>query len=36
MICLSDDYEDLSFEKERDFLIECFEAAFPEKSSFEV
>ena len=36
MICLSDDYEDLSFEKERDFLIECFEVAFPEKSSFEV
>lgn len=36
MICLSDDYEDVDFEKEKEFITECFESVFSEKSSFEV
>lgn len=35
MICLSDDDVFLNFEKEKEFLVECFEQIFPEKSSFE-
>ena len=35
MICLSDDKIDVDFEKEKQFIISCFEKIFPEKSSFE-
>ncbi len=35
MICISDDIEDIDFEKERQNLISSFEKAFPKKSSFE-
>ena len=35
MICLSDNYDDVDFEKERDFINNCFERILPEKSSFE-
>lgn len=36
MICLSDDDVNLDFEKEKEFIIRCFEAIFPDKSSFEL
>lgn len=36
MVCLSDDDESVSFEKEKDFLISCFEKILPEKSQFEL
>ncbi len=36
MICISDDIEDIDFEKEKQFLIDCFETILPEKSSFEI
>lgn len=35
MICLSDDKVDVDFEKEKEFIISCFEKVFPQKSSFE-
>ena len=35
MLCLSDDKIDVDFEKEKAFIINCFEKVFPEKSSFE-
>ena len=35
MICLNDDDISVDFDKEKAFLIECFEKAFPEKSAFE-
>ncbi len=35
MICLSDDEEDLDFEKERAFLRAAFQRLFPQPSSFE-
>lgn len=35
MICLSDDKIDVDFEKEKQFIISCFEKIFPEESSFE-
>ncbi len=35
MICLSDDKVDVDFEKEKEFIINCFNKIFPEKSSFE-
>lgn len=36
MVCLSDDYEDIDFEKEKAFITECFEQLLPEKSTFEI
>lgn len=36
MICLSDDEETIDFEKEKQFLTDCFERLLPEKSSFEI
>lgn len=35
MVCLSDDDENLDFEREKEFLISCFEKILPEKSQFE-
>lgn len=35
-VCLSDDDEELDFEKERDFLKEQFQMILPHKSSFEI
>lgn len=35
MICLSDDDVTIDYEKERDFIIKCFEEILPEKSRFE-
>lgn len=36
MICLNDDIEFIDFEKEKQFLSECFENILPKKSSFEL
>ncbi|MBO4433573.1 MAG: Stealth CR1 domain-containing protein [Clostridia bacterium] len=36
MICVSDDKVDIDYEKEKQFLIDCFETILPEKSSFEI
>lgn len=36
IICVSDDKVDVDYEKEKQFLIDCFEAILPEKSSFEI
>jgi len=35
MICLSDDFEDIDFEKEQSFLCNLFLEAYPEKSQYE-
>ena len=35
MVCLSDDNENMDFEKEKDFIKDCFQTILPEKSSFE-
>ena len=35
MICLSDNYDDVNFAYERDFINNCFDKILPEKSSFE-
>lgn len=35
MICLNDDINNVEFEREREFLITCFEKILPEKSDFE-
>lgn len=36
IVCLNDTLTDIDFEKEKEFLSECFEHILPEKSSFEM
>lgn len=35
MVCINDDINEVMFDKEKDFLISCFEKILPEKSDFE-